>query len=79
MINNNNLVQTFDSVNQKIKEIYNFLIEFKIEIKTIQNTHRDLYNLKEEFLLKYPTFFGIKRFAIPIIGVINSGKSTFLN
>ena len=44
MINNNNLVQTFDSVNQKIKEIYNFLIEFKIEIKTIQNTHRDLYN-----------------------------------
>ena len=79
MINNNNFVQTFDSVNQKIKEIYNFLIEFKIEIKTIQNTHRDLYNLKEEFLLKYPTFFGIKRFAIPIIGVINSGKSTFLN
>ena len=34
---------------------------------------------KNFFNKKYGLYLGIKRFAIPIIGVINSGKSTFLN
>ena len=36
-------------------------------------------NIKNFFNKKYGLYLGIKRFAIPIIGVINSGKSTFLN
>jgi GTPase Era involved in 16S rRNA processing len=36
-------------------------------------------NIKNAFTKKYGLYLGIKRFAIPIIGVINSGKSTFLN
>lgn len=36
-------------------------------------------NIKDFFFKKYGLFLGIERFSIPIIGVINSGKSTFMN
>ena len=36
-------------------------------------------NIKDIFLKKYGLFLGIERFFIPIIGIINSGKSTFMN
>jgi hypothetical protein len=37
------------------------------------------YNEYENFIKKYSNYQNIERFCIPIIGVINSGKSTFLN
>ena len=36
-------------------------------------------NIKDNFLKKYGIYLGIERFFIPIIGIINSGKSTFMN
>ena len=43
-----------------------------------EDTQIDL-GLKEYFKKKYELFIDIKRFSIPIIGPINSGKSTFMN
>ena len=36
-------------------------------------------NIKDHFSKKYEQYIDIKRFSIPIIGSINSGKSTFMN
>ena len=62
-------------LNAKLKKMeeaieYNIKIDDDIDI--------DL-NLKNNFTKKYGLYLGIKRFAIPIIGVISSGKSTFMN
>ena len=47
-------------------------------IRLDEDINYDLF-LKDNFTQKYGLYIDIKRFAIPIIGVINSGKSTFMN
>ena len=64
---------------------FNKLLE-KIEILCKYEKEKSFYreiNIKNELLdkifKKYGRFKNIKRFFIPIIGIISSGKSTFLN
>ena len=47
-------------------------------VKFDQDSYLDSV-MKDSFIEKYGLYINIKRFAIPIIGVINSGKSTFMN
>ena len=49
-----------------------------LNIKFDNDTNIDI-NIKNNFAKKYGAYLDINRFAIPIIGAINSGKSTFLN
>ena len=57
-------------------------IDLLKEIETNRQFYKEL-NVKNELLdtisKKYFRFKGIKRFCIPIIGVISSGKSAFMN
>ena len=87
-INKENLKDFITEDNEATKfepENFNKLME-KIEIlKELDENirfYREL-NIKKELLdkisKKYLRFRGIKRFCIPIIGVISSGKSTFMN
>jgi len=64
------------SVNELIEKFSNI---FEIQRGNIQTLAPELVELQKEFQPKYLNFINIKRFAIPIIGRISSGKSTFLN
>ena len=67
-------IKELQSINELIEKFNNI---FNIErIKTLSP---ELEELKREFEPKYLKFLNIKRFAIPVIGRISSGKSTFLN
>ena len=63
-------------INELIEKYYNILT---IDINYITELVPELNKLKKEFEPKYLKYINIKRFAIPIIGRISSGKSTFLN
>ena len=63
-------------ISELIEKIYNILT---IDKKYISELVSDFNDLKEEFEPKYLKYINIKRFAVPIIGRISSGKSTFLN
>ena len=69
-------VKELISINELIEKFYNI---FEIQRGNIKTLAPELVNLQEEFKPKYLNFINIKRFAIPIIGRISSGKSTFLN
>ena len=65
----------FDELMKKLELLY---LAQKFYLKFDENNNIN-NNIKQCFLKKYGLFLGIKRFFIPIIGVINSGKSTFMN
>ena len=69
-------VQELILVNELIKEFFQI---FKLKEKDIKILSPGLSELQKEFEPKYLKFLNIKRFAIPFIGRISSGKSTFLN
>ena len=65
--------------------------ELKLTNKSINKYHQlfieqgdntfssNIENLKEKFEKKYKLYVNIERFAIPVIGRISAGKSTFLS
>ena len=69
-------VKEFISINEMIEKFYNI---FQIQRTNIKTLAPELIKLQENFEPEYLRFINIKRFAIPIIGRISSGKSTFLN
>lgn len=63
-----------------IKENISLLEKNEDFIGKLEEKERDEFkNLEDEFKNKYERFKDIKRFSIPIIGPISSGKSSFLN
>ena len=76
--NNDELLKKFEDTNQKIDKIIDFLEDYITEIESTKG-FCELKNLINEFKLKYYPYKDIKRFSIPVIGVISSGKSTILN
>ena len=66
----------FKSINELIEK-FNFI--FNIQKGIIKQLAPEFIELQKEFNSKYLRYINIKRFAIPVIGRINSGKSTFLN
>ena len=86
--NNYEPKEKFDNISNyqyKPKDFYklmkkiNILDEIKrFHIKLDKDPNFDK-NIKDFFYKKYGPFLNINRFIIPIIGVINSGKSTFMN
>ena len=64
-----------DKLNEKLQKIEEARI---LNLKLDEDNNIDV-NIKNNFYKKYGRYLGINRFAIPVIGVISSGKSTFLN
>lgn len=62
-----------ENINEKIEKLFKYF-DF-VENESNENNKRII----DKFNKKYKQYRGIKRFAIPIFGVISSGKSTFLN
>ena len=69
-------VQELISVNKLIEKFFNLFQLQKDKVKILSPILSDLQN---EFEPNYLKFSQIKRFAIPVIGRISCGKSTFLN
>ena len=67
-------LNSFQAINQKIENLYNFLTNYS------SNSY-GFYLQRQigEFKEKYEKYIGITRFSIPVIGKMNTGKSTFLN
>ena len=71
---NQELVEELNKVNDKISSF--------LSLDSYYNKYIDDENLKNEVRSireKYYTYLNIKRFAIPIIGIVSVGKSTLLN
>lgn len=64
-----------DKLNEKLQKIEKARI---LNLKFDEDNNINL-NIKNNFYKKYGRYLGINRFAIPVIGIISSGKSTFLN
>lgn len=62
-----------ENINEKIEKLFEYFDYFEDESKESDKIIIDKFNKK------YNLYRGIKRFAIPVFGVISSGKSTFLN
>ena len=69
-------INQLKSINELIEK---FNIIFNIEKNNITNMESDMKELLNVFEPNYLKYINIKRFAIPVIGRISSGKSTFLN
>ena len=68
-----------DKINEYLKKIEDLSLFFK---NIIISPEIAIPEINDEYFLfkkKYEQFKGIKRFAIPVFGIISSGKSTFLN
>ena len=65
----------FATIGEDIDKINKILDDYKEEIKYLP----ELSDKINSFIINYQKFDSIKRFAIPIIGKINCGKSTILN
>ena len=69
--------------NDKIKEYLEKIEDLSLFFKNIIiSPEMAIPEINDEYFLfkkKYGQFKGIKRFAIPVFGIISSGKSTFLN
>ena len=63
---------------KSIIQISNFLDDNMTEIESYKGK-QELKNLIKKFKLLYYPYRNIRRFAIPVIGCISSGKSTILN
>ncbi len=64
---------------EKLMKKINLLNGKKIHKNYMMSLTIEDYNEYEKFTKKYSNYQKIERFCIPIIGIINSGKSTFLN
>ena len=72
------LKKRFNDAKNFIKELGKNIDNIKINL--YEEKEKESFNdLDEKFNEKYKKFNGIERFCIPIIGLISSGKSTFLN
>lgn len=75
-----NFEKQFRDTIKYIQEYLNLLNKNKESIFKLEEKEGDEFQLLEkEFKQKYEKFNDIKRFSIPIIGMISSGKSSFLN
>ena len=63
---------------KSINQISDFLDDNIIEIESHKG-EQELKNLIKKFKLLYYPYKNIRRFAIPVIGCVSSGKSTILN
>ena len=68
-----------DKINENLKKIENLSLFFKNIIISPDFAIPSINEEYSRFMEKYGQFNGIKRFAIPVFGIISSGKSTFLN
>ena len=71
-------------IDKKFNEAKNYIQEISKTLEKIKNDlfeeqDKEIYNELEEEFKNYEKFLGIERFCIPVIGLISSGKSTFLN
>ena len=73
-----NLEKQFGNTLKYIQENFN-LWNNEFKYKLGEEEYDEFQYLKEKFKQKYEKFKDIKRFSIPIIGMISSGKSSFLN
>ena len=73
-----NLEKQFKNTLKYIQENFN-LWNNEFKYKLGDKEYDEFQFLKEKFKKKYEKFRDIKRFSIPIIGMISSGKSSFLN
>jgi len=76
--NNNEFVKKLYEKENFILDNINFLEDNRTDIE-LHNGDEKIKELIEEFKNKYYTYKDIKRFSIPVIGCISSGKSTILN
>ena len=67
----------FDDANKYISQISQTLEKIKNDL--FEEQDKEIYDELEKEFNKYEKYVGIKRFCIPVIGLISSGKSTFLN
>ncbi len=74
----NSLVNKLKITNEFIEK-FNIIFNIKKNNEKFLENNSELNKLSNDFELKYLKYINIKRFAIPVIGRISSGKSTFLN
>ncbi len=74
----NEMKKRFNDAKNFIKEIGKNFDNIKTNLYE-ENEKESFNDLDEKFNEKYNKFNGIERFSIQIIGLISSGKSTFLN
>ena len=82
-----NSIEDFDIGSKQYKPSEFHLLNEKLQIMEkacrfnfkLDEDNKINEDIKNNFLKKYGKYIDINRFAIPIIGAINSGKSTFLN
>ena len=79
MQNNTNLEKSFEETLDFITANLDFLKNNSNFIDKLEEDERKEYQLLEDKFKKFKKYKGIKRFSIPIIGMISSGKSSFLN
>ena len=76
--NNDELVKKLEERMKSINQISDFLDDSMTEIESFKG-HQELKDLIKKFKLLYYPYKNIRRFAIPVIGCVSSGKSTILN
>ena len=69
----------FENTQRFIKSNINLLEKYKCFISQFEENENKIIDSLEDFKNKYEKYIDIERFSIPIIGVIDSGKSSFLN
>ena len=74
------LKTAFDTTIKYIKDSINFIKNNKCLSAKLGEKEQILFDLLEnDFEKKYIKYVDIQRFSIPIVGMINTGKSSFLN
>ena len=76
--NNDELLKKLEEKMKSINQIADFLDDNMAEIESHRG-ERELKDLIKKFKLLYYPYKNIRRFAIPVIGCVSSGKSTILN
>ena len=76
--NDDELVKKLEDKKIIINKIIEFLEDNMTEIESIKG-HEEIKKLIKEFKCKYYPYKNIRRFSIPVIGCVSSGKSTILN
>ena len=67
------------NTNKYLKKIDDLSSFFRNIVISPELSINEIFGEYDHFKEKYGQFKGIKRFAIPVFGIISSGKSTFLN
>ena len=79
MENNTNLEKSFKETLNFIKVNFDFWKNNENFIDKLDEDERKEYQLLADKFNKFKKYKDIKIFSIPIIGMISSGKSSFLN